>query len=383
VVTPPAHYKQTTCTIVYRCTDYFGNPWWLDSDNNLHCKDQSGVHHWYDTSWTHHCESGKGARYCDATVPNCMSKCDGEGVDIDDSAGKTTWTQSGCKHWRDSDGRDCWVASDGCIHRKDSNNNECWRTTDLCTHWVDCTGKNCWKDKNGNCFHLDSHGNTCSDVCDEKQERCSRSDNCDNEQAVCLATCEGKNNVNFGFTGTAPAISLTQTANKTTANCGDTITYTFVVTDTGNTCFYGGITVCDSLLGGTIFSQTPVSPGQSFTFTKQYVVTSSCQNPLVSTATATGHVPTGIGLSDVTSTASTSVTLSLCASCSPPSGSCSRGSSKTFTCNPCFGAGPYTYHWSNGCRTQSATCNSSGTYTCTVTDSKGKTCTASATLTTY
>ena len=383
VITPPAKYKQTTGIVIYRSKDASGNSWWLDSDSNLHCTDGSGEHHWYDTTWKHRCESQTGKRYSYDT-PNLglMSKCDGKDVDVDDSAGKPCWKdQSGGTHWRDNDGYDCWNAGDGCIHRKDSTGNECWRTQDRCTHWIDLNGKTWWKDKDGNCFHQDSQGHTCSDATDEKEERCSRSNGNDNEQAVCLATCENKKNVNFGFTGTVPAISLTQTANKTTAKCGDTVTYTFVVTDTGNTCFYGGITVFDSLLGGTIFTQTPVSPGQSFTFTKQYVVTSSSPNPFCNSATATGHVPTGIGLSDVTSTATTSVRLTLCASCTPPSVTCSKGFSQTFTCNPCFGTGPYKYKWSTGSTSTSISCKTAGTYTCTVTDAKGASCQAGATLT--
>jgi hypothetical protein len=65
----------------------------------------------------------------------------------------------------------------------------------------------------------------------------------------------------------------------------------------------------------------------------------------------------------------------------PSSDNCSRGSSRTFTCTPCFGTGPYSYRWNDGTRNSSITARSSGTYTCTVTDARGATCQSSATLT--
>jgi len=131
----------------------------------------------------------------------------------------------------------------------------------------------------------------------------------DSQTVVTLASGQNVVGKDFAYTGMKPGITLTQTADKSTANCGETITYTFVVTDTGNTCFYGGVTVDDALLGGQIFHQTPVSPGQTITFTKTYVAKATDPSPLASTATATGHVPTGIGLTDVTATAAVSTVL--------------------------------------------------------------------------
>jgi len=381
VVTTPANYELTTGTTLLRWTDGSGNLYWFDCYNTFHWKDTNNCHNWTDLTFTHHWETYDGKRYCNDSLGR-MEKCDGKDVDKNDSAGAPCWKGTdGFTHWQDKSGNDCWIANDGCIHRKDSKGNQCWRTVDQACHWVDDTGQVCWKDKNGNCFHLDGNGNTCTNVVDENEERCSRCTGTNGVLSICLASCENKTDVNFGFTGTAPGISLTKTANKTSATCGDVITYTFVVTDTGNTCFNGGITVCDPLLGGTIFSQTPVSPGQSFTFTSNYVVTSSCPNPLVNTATATGHVPTGIGLQDVTATASVSTPLTLCASCNPPTQTCPKGSSKTITCNPFFGTSPYKYRWSTGDTSSSINCRNTGTYTCTVTDSKGATCQVSACIT--
>ena len=114
----------------------------------------------------------------------------------------------------------------------------------------------------------------------------------DNMTSVTLTNCQTLTGVNFGYTGSAPSVTLKKTG-PATAVCGQTITYTFAVTNTGNTCFYGGLHVDDPMLGGRIFYQTPVSPGQGFVFTTNYVVKPTDPTNLVNTATATGHPPTG------------------------------------------------------------------------------------------
>jgi len=126
---------------------------------------------------------------------------------------------------------------------------------------------------------------------------------CNHQQTVNLTSCQNLTGVNFGYTGTAASVNLVMTG-PASANCGDTITYTFYVTNTGNTCVYGGLRVDDPLLGGQVFHQTPVAPGQGFVFTKTYVVKSSDPNPLVNTATAIGDPPGS--LANVTKTASVS-----------------------------------------------------------------------------
>jgi regulation of enolase protein 1 (concanavalin A-like superfamily) len=107
---------------------------------------------------------------------------------------------------------------------------------------------------------------------------------------ITVANCENKTGVMFGFTGKSPSVNLVVTG-PSTAKCGDTITYTFAVTNTGNTCVYGGMRVEAPLLGGQVFHQTPVSPGQGFVFTKTYVVKSSDPSSLVMTATVIGDPP--------------------------------------------------------------------------------------------
>ncbi len=119
---------------------------------------------------------------------------------------------------------------------------------------------------------------------------------CNHQQTVTLTACQSKTGITFGYTGTAPGIYFKKTG-PATAVCGQTITYTFAVTNTGNTCFYGGMHVDDPMLGGRIFYQTPVSPGQGFTFTSNYVVKATDPTNLVNTATATGHPPTGNAVS--------------------------------------------------------------------------------------
>jgi uncharacterized repeat protein (TIGR01451 family) len=113
----------------------------------------------------------------------------------------------------------------------------------------------------------------------------------DNQTVVALASCQAMNGVNFGYTGTAPALRFAKRG-PATAAVGQTITYTFAVTNTGNTCFYG-LQVTDPMFGGVILSQSPVSPGQVVTFTKSYTVKAADVGSLVSIATAVGAPPIG------------------------------------------------------------------------------------------
>ncbi len=136
----------------------------------------------------------------------------------------------------------------------------------------------------------------------------------DNKNCFALTAGQNKSGVNFGYSGTAPSVFIKMTG-PATAKCGDTITYTFCVTNTGNTCVYGGLEVQDPLLGGQVFHQTPVSPGQGFCFTKTYVIPASYSGTLVNTATAIGHPP---GAADVTMAVSVSTTVT----CTPVAQGC-------------------------------------------------------------
>jgi hypothetical protein len=112
-----------------------------------------------------------------------------------------------------------------------------------------------------------------------------------NESAVTLSACQSQSSVNFSYTGSTPAVQLIKTGPATMPRSG-VITYTFAVTNTGNTC--ETLSVVDPLLGGTnaIFSQTSVAPGQGFLFTSNYVAGTNTGN-LTNTAWAIGTAPNG------------------------------------------------------------------------------------------
>jgi uncharacterized repeat protein (TIGR01451 family) len=118
-----------------------------------------------------------------------------------------------------------------------------------------------------------------------------------NDSAVTLAACQSQSTVNFSYTGSTPAVQLIKTAPCTAPRCG-VITYTFAVTNTGNTC--ETLSVVDPMLGGTIFSETSVAPGQGFLFTSNYTVgTNTCM--LTNTAWAIGTAPNGHSVTNTNS----------------------------------------------------------------------------------
>jgi hypothetical protein len=128
----------------------------------------------------------------------------------------------------------------------------------------------------------------------------------DGKSPVSLALGQAKTGVNFGFTGTAPGVALVKTG-PSTAMPGQTITLRYEVSNTGNTCLYGGMSVCDPLFGGEIWHQTPVVPGASYVIEKVYTVKSSDSNPLTSTATAYGHPPGSLPVVSASSTWSVAI----------------------------------------------------------------------------
>lgn len=135
----------------------------------------------------------------------------------------------------------------------------------------------------------------------------------DHKHTVEIEDGENKTGKYFGYTGTLPDVHL-EVSGPATANCGDTITYSFAVTNTGNTCLYGGIKVNSPLLGGQIFSHTPVAPGEGFVFTKTYVVKAGDSTPLVNTVTIIGDPPGS--LANVTK--QTAVSTVILGFCPPP-----------------------------------------------------------------
>lgn len=137
--------------------------------------------------------------------------------------------------------------------------------------------------------------------------------NKDHKHTIKIEDGESKTGKYFGYTGILPDVHLV-VSGPATANCGDTITYSFAVTNTGNTCLYGGIKVNSPLLGGQIFSHTPVSPGEGFVFTKTYVVKAGDSTPLVNTVTIIGDPPGSLD----TVTKQTAVSAVILGFCPPP-----------------------------------------------------------------
>ncbi len=153
----------------------------------------------------------------------------------------------------------------------------------------------------------------------------------------------------------SPALSIVKTATPTTlTQAGQTITYTFDVTNTGNVNLTGvGVTdnpqppagalttgpTCQSLsnpVGTCSGATTPLAPGQGAVFTATYVVTQADvdHGSIVDHATATGTTPTGgtvDGTSNtVTVTATPSPSLTITKSATPTTVT-AAGQSVTYT----------------------------------------------------
>jgi SdrD B-like domain len=105
-----------------------------------------------------------------------------------------------------------------------------------------------------------------------------------NQTTIKITSCQSDTGLNFAYMGDVTSVTLVKTA-PTNAQCGQTIAYCFAVTNTGNNCVT--LTVNDPLLGGKIFTQASVSPGQGFVFTQNYTLNSANIGSLTNTATAT------------------------------------------------------------------------------------------------
>lgn len=135
-------------------------------------------------------------------------------------------------HWKDTLGRHCWIENDGYYHCINGGT-EYWLDKENCLHWKDSWGRDCWKDR---------YGYYRWQYCGYKS---CNSDSYDNKLCVTLTNCESRLNANFSYTGTKPAISCSVSV-PTSVRCGDTITITCTITNTGNVCFKGG-TICHTL----------------------------------------------------------------------------------------------------------------------------------------
>ena len=92
-----------------------------------------------------------------------------------------------------------------------------------------------------------------------------------------------------------PAITIVKTVNPVSGNPGDTVTYTYVVTNTGDTTLFN-VSVDDDVIGH-IGDIAKLEPGQSVTLTKDFVLPAG--NPVVTNVgTATGTDVLGTKVSD-------------------------------------------------------------------------------------
>lgn len=108
-----------------------------------------------------------------------------------------------------------------------------------------------------------------------------------------------------------PAITLTKTANTDEAQLGDEISYTYVVTNIGNT-WLSNVVVNDDKAGEAIYQSGDtdndgrLDVNETWTLTASYTVTEEDTNPLVNVATASGIDSLG---KQVTAQANASVTV--------------------------------------------------------------------------
>jgi uncharacterized repeat protein (TIGR01451 family) len=96
-------------------------------------------------------------------------------------------------------------------------------------------------------------------------------------------TCNYEASVDLTYTSEC---TVTKDADKTTANVGETITYSFTVTNAGDTTI-SGITLTDSMLGPIALDKSTLAPGETATGSATYtVVEGDLPGPLTNTATA-------------------------------------------------------------------------------------------------
>ncbi|MDH7488982.1 MAG: hypothetical protein QHH80_05690, partial [Anaerolineae bacterium] len=176
-----------------------------------------------------------------------------------------------------------------------------------------------------------------------------------------------------------PGLALSKTG-PAQATVGQTITYSFRVTNTGNAPL-SGVTVTDALLGLS-YSVGSLPVGGSASFTHDYTVKVSDPDPLVNTATATGNA-SGCPAS---ATAQWSVRVNRCTlevTIAPTSAelNCNNNHSVLLTATPTGAHGAVTYQWyKNGTAITGATnstynATSAGEYWVIATDTGVPDCT--------
>ena len=105
-----------------------------------------------------------------------------------------------------------------------------------------------------------------------------------------------------------PAIAVTKSANPTSFSTPGTVTYSYTVTNTGNTNL-NPVTLNDDKAGAVTLLASSLAAGASTTGTATFAITQAmidAGTPIVNVATATGHPPVG---NDVTAQANATVTI--------------------------------------------------------------------------
>lgn len=101
-------------------------------------------------------------------------------------------------------------------------------------------------------------------------------------------------------------LTITKTPDKTSASLGDTITYTYVITNTSSGAI-NNLTLTDDKLGSVTLSSISLNPSENVTATATHtVVVSDFPGPITNTATVSGTDPNG---NSFAANASASVTL--------------------------------------------------------------------------
>jgi hypothetical protein len=99
------------------------------------------------------------------------------------------------------------------------------------------------------------------------------------------------------FAQDGAALSLSLSADKSSAAVGGNITYTYTVSSTGNITL-DNITLLDSKLGQVALSKTSLAPGDNVTASATYtVVQADLPGPLATSANVTGTAPDGQAVS--------------------------------------------------------------------------------------
>ncbi|MDH3730404.1 MAG: choice-of-anchor E domain-containing protein [Acidimicrobiia bacterium] len=116
-------------------------------------------------------------------------------------------------------------------------------------------------------------------------------------------------------------LTLVKTVNVTTATVGDSVTYTYVITNTG-TVTLTDLTLTDDKVGTVSLPGSSLAPGESMTATGTYVVTAAdaASPPLINIATATGTDPDGNPVTDTDDAEVPTLVLQVAAATLPKTG---------------------------------------------------------------